>query len=364
LKEKIIDFLLTHAGPSIVMRVKREILHCLSTDEESVLLEKIIAHKNIQTVINAQKPDGWIGNHFHGMSKLFGAGMYDNHEVGLRYLAEKGFPPENEYISKAVNSFLLREPYDYDVYRIKQPQPPGTDYTTTAFGIYFIRSALIVRAGHEYLFPKNEFIDIEHDIGFSFNTFANVLNYKSIDDIIVPQRKKLCFKPDMQWPCAYDLRALAHSKRWRNEKNISILADSVNRLFSFPQKGDDVYTYRKGQYYSPCFAFIHIPIIGSLKDEEIGSGWFDIMELFARCGIVNQVSALKAEYEAMLESIDDGLNLNINFSKHKKEISWGPYGGIALEEDWKAKIKKQCDLLFRVLLIIHHVESVANEKLI
>ena len=62
-------------------------------------------------VIQAQKPDGWIGNAFHGRSPAVGAGMIDNMEVGLRFLAEKALPPDNEFISKAVQAFFLDEPF-------------------------------------------------------------------------------------------------------------------------------------------------------------------------------------------------------------------------------------------------------------
>jgi len=358
MKQKIIDFLLRHADPSIVLRVKDEVLNCISEHEKQTLLNKIALQKNVQTIIQAQKPDGWIGNHFHGMSKKFNAGMFDNQEVGLRFLAEKGFPPENEYIFKAVNSFLLKDPLAYEVYRIKQPDPPGTDYTTTAFGIYFIRCSLIVRAGHEFMFPKNDYIDVTHDVTFSFNTFTGVHKYSDISEVLDTSRKKLCFKPFVQWPCVYDLRVLAHSQGWRSNENIETLSNSINHLFSLPQSGEDVYTYRKGQFYSPCGAFINMPIINSINNDEITSGWFDIMELFARCGVVGNVIALQNEYESLLTLIDDNPDLNINFNLHKNETSWGPYGGIALETDWKSEIRKKCDLLFRILLIIHYTECV------
>jgi hypothetical protein len=358
MKEKIMDFLLNNSDPSIVLRIKKELLNNLSAKDESELLSEIILQTNIQTVIQSQKSDGWFGNHFHGASAKFGAGMFDNMEVGLRYLAEKGFPAENEYISKAVNSFLLKDPLSYDVYRIKQPNPPGTDYTTTAFGIYFIRCSLIVRAGHEFLFPENEFINIKHDIDFSLKTFLNVLNYENIDDVIDRNRKKLCFKPNILWPCIYDLRVLAHSQGWRNDKNVSLLADSVNHLFSFPQSGDCVYSYRKGQYYSPCGAFIHYPILDgdSSSNGVIGSDWLDVMELFARCGMINQVKVLKNEYNSLVSALDENLNINLEIRKHRNEFLWGCYGGIALEQDWKTAIRKTCDLLFRILLIIHYAE--------
>jgi len=39
------------------------------------------------------------------------------------------------------------------------------------------------------------------------------------------------------------------------------------------------------------------------------------------------------------------------------ERLWSPYGGFALEEDLKTKNRKQCDMLFRILMIMHHTEG-------
>jgi len=353
LKQKIIDYLIANADPSIVLRVKKEVMGNLTKEEEKKLLNKIIPQKIVQTIIQSQKPDGWFGNNFHGQSAKKGAGMYDNMEVGLRYLAEKGFPPENEYIAKAINSFLSKEPFDA-AYRVKPPNPPDTDYTYTAIGLYLIRSSLIIRAGYEFLLPPNDFIDLKQDIDFSFKTFINVLNYKSLDDAIETRRNKLCFKPGVLWPCLYDLRMLAHSQGWRNERNISLLVDSVNHLFSFPPTDEMVYTYRKGQFVGPCFAFIHVQakILGLMDKDNIS---LDIMELFARCGIIKRVALLRDMYESLLALVDDDLNVNINLDK-RKAFGWSPYFGFALEEDWKEKIRMQCDILFRILLIIHYAE--------
>jgi hypothetical protein len=356
MKENITDFLLNNADFSIILRIKRELLNCIYDKEDDELLNKIIPQKIVQKILQSQKPDGWFGNAFHGQSPSLGAGMYDNMEVGLRYLAEKGFSPENEYISKAINSFLLKEPFD-SAYKIKPPIPPATDYTYTACGLYLARSSLIIRAGYEYRLPENSFINLKHDIDYSFKSFLNILNYSDVDDLINTHKKKLCFKPGVLYPCMYDLRMLAHSQGWRNKKNISLLADSLNQLFSFPQYDEMVYTYKKGQYVGPAFAFIHSQMknLGFMEEEITETTWFDMMELFARCGIVKQVELLKDKYESLPTFIDENLNLNININKHSGH-GWSPYFGIALEEDWKTNIRVKCDLLFRILLIIHHTE--------
>ena len=340
MREKIIDFLLNNADPSIVLRVKRELLNQLPVHEEEELLQKIIPQNNVQTVIQSQKPDGWFGNGFHGQSPTQGVGMFDNMEVGLRYLAEKGFPPECEYISKAVNAFLLDEPH------FRECRLEGHD------GLYLIRSSLILRVGYENILPKNGFIDLKHDINLSFAAFTNVLNYMSADDAVDMSKRKPFFKPGVAWPCSYDLRMLAHSQGWRSDKNKSLLADSMNRLFSFHHDHSKmVYEYNKGKYKSPCLSFIHnqMHCLGLMDENYIN---FDLMELFARCGVIKQVRFLCNKYEHILSLVDN--SLNVNYKLTSRERGWGPYGGFALEEDWKSKVKKQCDMLFRVLLITHY----------
>ena len=337
------------------MRIKKEALNDLSENEERDLLSKILVQRIVQTVLFSQKPDGWFGNAFHGQSATQGEGMYDNMEVGLRCLEEKGLSPDIEYIEKAVNSFLTKDPYDA-AYGVKAPKPPAMDYTYTAIGLYLPRSSILLRAGYEYRLPSNDFIDLKHDIDYSFNTFINVLNYENLDNVIDTHRKKLCFKAGLRWSCLYDLRMLAHSQGWRNEKNTSLLADSVSRLFSFPQTNEMVYTYIKGQYKGPCFAFIYwqMQALGIIKDDNLEAAWFEIMELLARCGVIKQVALLSNKFDYLLSLIDDDLTIkNINVDKRKSH-GWSPYFGIALEEDWKEKIRLQCDLLFRVLLIIHY----------
>ena len=357
LKQRIIDFLIKHADPSIVLRVKKELLGSVSEAEQKDLINKIIPQKNVQTVINSQKPDGWFGNNFHGQSPKLNAGMFDNMEVGLRYLTEKGFPLENEYIARAINSFLTKEPFD-SAYGGKPPEPPTTDYTYTASGLYLARSSIIIRAGYENKLLANDFIDLQSDIEFSLKTFQSVLDLDFPNGVLDTHRKKLCFKPNVLWPCLYHLRMLAHSQNWKTDESISMLAESITKLHALPQSDEMVYTYKKGQYVGPCFAFVYAQgkTLGANDEKDIS---LDLLELFARCGIIKKAKKLKAKYDYMLSAIDADLNVNIDVNKHQSR-NWSPYFGYALEEDWKTSTKMKCDLLFRILLIIHYTECVHN----
>ena len=51
----MINFLLENANPSIVYRVKKEILQDISEEEEKVLQEKIMQEKIVKSIVECQK---------------------------------------------------------------------------------------------------------------------------------------------------------------------------------------------------------------------------------------------------------------------------------------------------------------------
>ena len=125
--------------------------------------------------------------------------------------------------------------------------------------------------------------------------------------------------------------------------------------YGWPQNGEFVYTYMNGQLKGPCMAFIHTPINESVTNRVVGGMYFDRLELFARCGAISHVDTLKNEYEMLVSLISKDLTINIEV-KNKYALEWSPYFGFALEVDWKSKIRKQCDILFRILYIMHYTE--------
>ena len=70
LMEKMISFLLPNANPSIVYRIKKEILHDISEEEENKLQELILSEKIIQLIVACQKENGWLGNGYHGSNSM------------------------------------------------------------------------------------------------------------------------------------------------------------------------------------------------------------------------------------------------------------------------------------------------------
>lgn len=350
MRERILDFLLENANPSIRLRVKKEVLRDIGPGEEAALLEKVLLDRHVVTAVSSQRPDGWIGEYFHGSADLFG-----NMEVGLRFLAEKGLPAEHPVIARAVTA-LANTPKSDSAYGLRRPlDSPEEDYAYTGAGIYLPRSSIALRAGYEKISPQNGLLGLPFDVDFSLRSFLSVCDVQSPEEIIETRRGKLCFKKGVMWPCIYHLRMLAFSEGWRAGDNMDRLSRAISHLYRFPYTGF-VYTLVRSQLKGPCMPFVHSgPVNESLENGAVGGMYFDRLELLARCGALTRVDPLKKEYDMLMNSLDEhGL-----FDRqviHKYALGWSPYFGFALEEDWKSKTRKQCDILFRILLIMTYRE--------
>lgn len=354
--QKMAEYLLKNALPSIKLRVRKEVYGDLDTVTGQKLLEEIEQEKNMRTVTDSIHPDGWIGNAFHGASAKMRAGMYDNMEVGMCYCAEKGLPPEHRILRGAADALLKWDRMD----PVYGSSGKLIDYETTALDLRLSRSSVLIRAGYETLLPPHAEIHLPYDVNRSFEAFCGVLAVDDVSAILRPHGKKLVFTDGTVWPCIYDLRPLAFSRGWRGEEQYRVLGESVKKLFRFPQEGPGVYSYAKlitgRQVMGPCFAFIHRPVLEPFSKGAAHAGWFDKMELFARCGVVHRVPELMGEYERLLYSIDDDGICTLPVQKQYFQ-KWSPYFGLALEPDWKTKTRRNCDVTFRALMIAHYTEK-------
>lgn len=77
------------------------------------------------------------------------------------------------------------------------------------------------------------------------------------------------------------------------------------------------------------------------------------VEWLCRCGLYSRLPQLKEEVEFVLGNINqDGIcSVNIYDGKFR---GWSPYFGAQLETDWRTKVRRQCDITFRALLIMHY----------
>ena len=344
-KDRIISFLLNTAGPSIRMRVRREILGSLSAEEEQMLSEQIMTEPLYRLVADCQKENGWLGNGFHGPNK--DAGPYENQEVGTKYLAEKGFGRENPVLSRAMDAFET-VPLSDLCYR-----PRGKVYDEFRFaanGQNLIRCACIARAGFD------DVIDISPQIRLALDSFQRVLEVDSILDVSrsVKSSKYRVFNPFEKWPCRYHFDILAHTQSWRSPENCRMLADSFAKLMR--RDRPELVGLGAASWVGHVLGTLGCYTEGfSTRFEKDGRSLIQLetVEWMCRCGLYPFLPALREEVGILLDAVDaDGICRAAIDEDFLHGIS--TYGGQQIEADWKTPVRKDCDTAFRVLLIGHH----------
>lgn len=349
MKDKMIAFLLKNANPSIKRRVKSEILHNLTLHEAEQYQEQIIQESMIQRIIACQKENGWIGTSLHG--------SFGTQEGGTKYLAEKALDKETPVLKRAMEAFTT-VPLDDWCYSTR-----GViidEFKVTGHGHNLIRCACIARAGFD------DVIDIAPQVQLSLDCFRRVLEVDSMVDITRPIRggKQRVFNDSEKWPCRYHLDILAHATSWKNEENVKMLSDSIAKLMKTdrPELVNLVPSSWVGHALGPLGGFpgqgltvkatcllpspMSIPYRGKTEVYQM-----EYIEWFARCGVVKHIPILREIVDDIMKTVDDK---GICHAPVLEVKGWGPYCGSQLEVDWKSKIRKDCDITFRALLILHY----------
>ena len=345
---KMAGFLIKNANPSIVFHVKNDILQHITEEEKRELHDRVMREKIIQTIIACQKENGWLGNGFHGSNK--NAGQYENQEVGVKYLGEKLIYRDTPVLKNAIEAFKTTKP---DLFG-----DGDTDCNRyAAAGTDIIMASCVARAGYEDLFV------ISKEITASLDSFRRVTEVKSVTDIVKIRKKRpervnpkgivYVFNEYEKWPCRYHLDILAHTKSWRSKENISMLAHSFQKLLQdngldfFPSYCVDI-----GHLVGCCGAFREGMELGIHKD---GTHYvsLDLVEYMCRCGLYDLVPQLKKEVDIIYDSIDEQGICRANYDE-KALKGMGTYSGGQLEEDWRSRTRKWCDVTYRALLIIYH----------
>lgn len=342
MKQKMIDFLLNNANPSIKLRVKKEILNCISKEEERKLKKEILEEKLIKFIGEKQLETGWLGLGFHGSSK--NAGRYDNQEVGTKYMGEKGLKG-TKILDRAMDAYAKIELEDM-----------GSEFEIPASGSNLIRCACIARAHYD------DVIDITPQIRLSLESFKRVIEVDSIYDVSRPVKNRRLFNKNERWPCRYHLEILAFSTdRWKNEKNAAMLAESFKKLMRSDRKeiiNTPVACWIKNHAVNPLWLLnegysISGDGLNGHDNDGIRKTNLEKTEWLCRCGLYEYLPELRKEVKFVIDSVnEDGVYTGGIYEKEFR--GWSPYFGAQLETDWKAKIRKQCDVTFRALLIGHY----------
>lgn len=341
---RMLAFLLNHAGPSIQYRVKKEILGCITDEEERELQEEIMAEPISVLIANCQKENGWLGNGFHGPNK--NAGPFENQECGVKYLAEKGVRKDHVVLQKAMDAFIT-VPLSDLCYRTKGKVYDEFKYA--ANGQNLIRCACIARAGYD------DIIDIKPQIQLSLDSFRRVLEVDSVIDISrkIKSCKYRLFNNNEKWPCRYHFDILAHTDSWKSEENIQILAKSFEKLMRTDRpeiKGVGAISW-VGHPLGTLGGFTEGYAIRYEKNG-VSVVNLEAVEWLVRCGVHRYLPAVQKEVEAIKHSIDeDGI---CRIAADEEELHGiSTYSGLQIEKDWKSVTSKLCDITFRALLILY-----------
>jgi len=328
--------LLEGACAPIKYRIRAEILgHPASAPEMQDLQAQILEDALVKEVIAWQEPDGWLGWDFHGAKSL---------ETGVRILCEKGIDLRNPVLARALAAL---EKYPDRLGRGIGKVGDILDEAGLG-GSHMIRAAVLAYARTE----DEPFIKVQVDVALA--GFNAVLGVDSIKDIVEDYRGKPVFQPAALWPSIYHLRLLAFTRGWRTAENRGMVTAAVRRLVELSPI-PEIWVRHKSQLISPAsFCMQDFDPDMEAMDAAHWMMWFHRMECLARLGVVQEVPHLASQVDALADMLAAG---NGRFTKkltHRYFNTWGAYTGLMLEEDWRAPARRENDLTFRSLLILHY----------
>lgn len=352
---KSVRFLLENANPSIRLRVKKEILDNITPEEEAELQAQILNEKIIRFMADKQQENGWIGLGFHGSNK--NAGQYDNQETATKYMGEKALKG-TAILDRAMDAYTTTKLTDL-CYETKGQY--YSEFETPAFGQNMIRCACVARAGYD------DAIDIKPQINVALESFRRVTEVDSILEVSRPSKKCRLFNNGERWPCRYHLEILAFTDSWKTESNVKMLSESFKRLMRTdrPEIMNTPVACWVGHTVGPLWYYpegysISTNAINKFDTDGTRRINFEKVEWLCRCGLYPYLKELQSEVEYITEHINDNGICDVPFYENEFR-GWGPYAGLQLETDWKAKIRKQCDITFRALLILHYAGLLNGE---
>ena len=351
--QKATNFLLENASPSIKKRVKSEILGNLTAEEAAQYQKQIMSEATIQGIIAAQQPDGWIGNNYQNR------GIYEGHGCALQHLTEKALDKNTPFFVKAMEALVNTPIAD-------QRYGRGFDFCEFRYpgmGAKLQNSGYIAAAGYDDVY------DISPHIQLSLDSVKRITQIDSVFDMLHQKKRggqlRWVFNDYEKWACDVHFQILAHTHSWRSEENIKTVAAAVNQMIRtddpalvsfipgsqvgclggcYPAQG---MTVRTGLYPSPV-------LIDGVADNLYH---FKRIEIFARCGIIPYVSELQKMVDEIAASFDNDGICRLE-GVCERLFKTGKYYGMQLEADWRSRTRKDCDITFRALLILHYAKYI------
>ena len=341
-----VDVMLSEACPSIRYRIKSEILgHSPDTPEMHRLQEHILKSDIVQYIFGWQKPDGYLGEGFHGgvRADLKQRESTRGAEGAIKCLAEMGVRNDHPVLRRALDA-LRRDDWYGERSGVCWKYYPELGL----YGFDLVRAVTFANAGVEDL----DFVRQQQRE--TVRTLGGILDIRSMDDIIEDFKDRKVFKPGIAFPESYHLRLLGRTHRWKSPDNVEVVRRAIRKLIElspFPV----VKVRHKSRWLGPAAIFPKNlrPSLPELGGEKEWPEWFHTYELFARMGVVPHIEELSRQLHELLAILEEGDGFFRRPVAARCCMGWGPYHGLALERDWKDG-RDVYDLTFRCLLILHH----------
>ena len=373
---KSIDYLLKNAGPVIRLRLKRDILHTLTEDEEACLLKEIRLLPHYRLVESYKKPNGYIGSGMHSWSNWRGKVLHEtplqDGENAARLLSMYALPKSDPLIKGLIAAMrsddILKEEFSYI--------PPEKARFSNRFTGLNNGNCLMamIYALQAMLGFGDDFEDTKAFQKTALRGFERILEINSISDITHPRtntKSKYAFpylSSDEYFPDIYTLTILAYTVSWRNADSVSLLARSLNRINRIMKPDTEIHVKIGSRYYAPCFAFSR-PLRAFDANIIDTINYRKILTEIAMTGVGTQAEILKTSAENILSSLDENGILRIDFSRpHNKRYSPksieypGPYTDVRLEADYANKNNVFLDLTFWAVELIHLIENADRKE--
>ena len=364
---KSVDFLLEEAGPVIQYRLRKEILHTLSVDEEEKLLEQIFRTPHMMLLQGYRKPNGYIGRGIHSWDNWGGTRLHEtplqDGETAARllsyYAIPKTHPMVRDYVSAMRDEDILREEFSYI-------PPEMARYETRFKGMNSGYGLMLLIYAMQAMLGCGDEAHVKHFQDTAIESFRSLLALSSISDITKTRQGKTKYgdpylEESTYFPCQYHLEALAYTHCWRTAENVDLMADALNHYSAIIGKEKPHYIKIGNRFYVPFPLNMRNVPIRSFRTDRIDSITYRrLLTEIAMLGVGDQVAVLRETLENIKEAmVNDGI-LQMDFGvPHSKRYSPlnieypTAYIDVRLEHDYQQKNVLLCDLTFWAVQILH-----------
>ena len=366
-----IGYLLTHAGPVIRYRLKRDILHSLTESEAMQLQQEIAQLPYYQIVQRYVKPNGYIGSGMHSWDNWRGERL---HETPLQdgeraarllsyYCVPKDAPIVADFVAAMRNENVLREEFSYIPPEIPRFENRfvGLNNGNSLMAMMYAMQAML-GYGDDYA-DLREFQQI---CLRGFDHLRTAESFESITKYDASAKRRYNYRyieSDEYFPDVFTLAMLAYTRSWRSEENVDMLAKALNHINEIMKPEYNMHVRIAGKFYAPCFAMIH-PIRAFDPSLIDSINYRRPLTEIAMLGVGEQVEVIRRSADAVRAALDSDGILRMDFSvPHNKRYSpkkieyTGSYGDVRLEADYKSKHGLLCDLTFWAIEFLYLVEG-------